>query len=351
MSGIACGSQVILCDLPVRYDTYSGCTHACAYCFSKKWNDITQVKCIYNEAALVKWILGKREPRTVWCDWNIPLHWGGVSDPFQPAEELHGASLKALGVFAGTQYPFVVSTKGVTVLTRAPYLERLGMCNVATQVSMMAPSYDSFEPGAPTFAERLAALPTLARHSKRLIIRLQPYVPGMREAVAEHFPAYRDAGVWGVTVEGMKTNRKQPGFTRLVGEFVPELEAMRGDVLRLREAAHKAGLRFYCAENRLRALGDSPLCCGVDGLEGFESNHSNLAHLGTHEAIQFRPKMLEVGTADCFITLCQTTAAFKTLKQHSYADLMDVARRSAKFRAVMNLPTGDDEPEPEKPTE
>ncbi len=28
-----CGSQVILCDLPVRMDTYKGCSHNCKYCF------------------------------------------------------------------------------------------------------------------------------------------------------------------------------------------------------------------------------------------------------------------------------------------------------------------------------
>ena len=29
--GCSCGSQVILCNLPVRFDTYVGCSHGCRY--------------------------------------------------------------------------------------------------------------------------------------------------------------------------------------------------------------------------------------------------------------------------------------------------------------------------------
>jgi DNA repair photolyase len=338
--GIDAGSQVILCDLPVRFDTYGGCTHNCSYCFVKKWKDISQVNVTYGEKALMRFILGKRDRRVSWCDWNIPLHWGGVSDPFQPAELIHGASKAALKVFAGTQYPVVISTKGVKVATRPDYLELLGQCNLLMQVSMMGPTYDKYEDGAPTFMERVAALPALAAHSKRLVLRLQPYVPGMREEVGSFFQAYADAGVHGVTLEGMKARTPQQNFVRLAGDFVPDLSILKPDVMRLRDLAHKAGLRFYCSENRLRSMGDSANCCGFDGLEGFVGNHANMCHLGEGEKIEYTPRMKEKGTADCFTTLCQTTAAHRAMHEWSYEEAMDIARRSAKFRQVMGLPNG-----------
>lgn len=34
--GCKCGSQIILCNLPVRFDTYRGCSHGCRYCFAQK---------------------------------------------------------------------------------------------------------------------------------------------------------------------------------------------------------------------------------------------------------------------------------------------------------------------------
>ena len=30
-----CGSQIALCDLPVRFDTYRACEHGCVYCFAR----------------------------------------------------------------------------------------------------------------------------------------------------------------------------------------------------------------------------------------------------------------------------------------------------------------------------
>ena len=32
-------------------------------------------------------------------------------------------------------------------------------------------------------------------------------------------------------------------------------------------------MKFYSGENRLRAMGDSMTCCGIDGLEGFKGNY------------------------------------------------------------------------------
>ena len=29
--GIDCGSQVVLCEYPIRLDTYEGCSHDCRY--------------------------------------------------------------------------------------------------------------------------------------------------------------------------------------------------------------------------------------------------------------------------------------------------------------------------------
>ena len=31
-----CGSQVVMCDVPIRFDTYVGCTHSCQYCFTRR---------------------------------------------------------------------------------------------------------------------------------------------------------------------------------------------------------------------------------------------------------------------------------------------------------------------------
>ena len=107
-----CGSQAILCDIPIRFDTYRGCAHGCRYCFTQHKINLSNMKPFESEGTLKSFIGGFRERETRWCDWNIPLHWGGVSDRFQPMEAQIQNSFRALKVFAESKYPFVVSTKG-----------------------------------------------------------------------------------------------------------------------------------------------------------------------------------------------------------------------------------------------
>ena len=42
--GCKCGTQVILCNLPVRFDTYKGCSHGCKYCFAQKKQNIAKIQ-------------------------------------------------------------------------------------------------------------------------------------------------------------------------------------------------------------------------------------------------------------------------------------------------------------------
>ena len=39
-----CGTQVVLCNIPIRFDTYEGCSHECKYCFAQRKKNISHVK-------------------------------------------------------------------------------------------------------------------------------------------------------------------------------------------------------------------------------------------------------------------------------------------------------------------
>lgn len=75
--GVECGSQVILCEYPIRLDTYEGCSHDCRYCFARMKRDISNVKPLHCVEQVKQFVSGKRTAVTNWCDWDIPLHWGG----------------------------------------------------------------------------------------------------------------------------------------------------------------------------------------------------------------------------------------------------------------------------------
>lgn len=216
--GCKCGSQIILCNLPVRFDTYRGCSHGCRYCFAQKKNDISHIERDESVDGLRSFIEGKRGNETEWCDWNIPIHWGGMSDPFQPVEKQIHASYECLKLLAETKYPFVVSTKG-RLIADPEYLDLLAQCNCVLQISMVCSKYDRLERGTPSYEERLTILKTVSARVQRTIVRIQPYMPEVFHDVMKNIPRIAEAGAYGVIVEGMKFFKAKPGMTKIGGDF------------------------------------------------------------------------------------------------------------------------------------
>lgn len=318
----SCGSQVILCDLPIRFDTYEGCGHICKYCFAYRKRDVTKIGDGESAESLRRFIEGRRMNDVSWCDWNIPLHWGGMSDPFQPIERTRRRSLEALKVFAETQYPFVVSTKGL-LLAEEPYLSLISQCNAVVQVSIVCDKYDDIEKGASTFAQRLEMIRKVAPHVKRVICRIQPYMTSVYTDVLRNLPKFKEAGAYGVILEGMKFPKKLPGLEKVGGDYCYPTEILRPQFERIRDTAHNVGLRFFSGENRLRAMGDSLCCCGIEGLEGFQPNTYNMNHyLYDRDNFVPRPHMEVAGTADCYGSLLQSTNSNRVIRTKSFAHYM-----------------------------
>lgn len=307
--------------MPIRYDTYKGCSHGCKYCFVQRngKTDLRDIKKGETTKPLIEWINGKRVANTRWCDWDMPIHWGGMSDPFQPCEAIHKMSYKALEVFAETKYPFVVSTKG-KIVADEEYLELFDKCNCVIQISAVCSSYDKLEEGCPTFEERVKIMRKVAPHCKRLIVRIQPYMCEVFDEVYENLEKFKEAGAYGVIIEGMKFAKKKDGLIKVAGDYTYPLEQITKDIIKLKERAHELGLAFFSGENRTRKLGDSLCCCGCDGLDGFKTNNVNINHIVHGDIVEPTEKMKEVGSAHCFQSLYQNTLASKRIMNESYIE-------------------------------
>lgn len=279
--GCKCGSQIILCNLPVRFDTYRGCSHGCRYCFAQKKNDISHIERDESVDGLRSFIEGKRGNETEWCDWNIPIHWGGMSDPFQPVEKQIRAS----------------------------------------------------------YEERLAILKTVSARVQRTIVRIQPYMPEVFHDVMKNIPRIAEAGAYGVIVEGMKFFKAKPGMTKIGGDFCYPLPRLRHDFEAIKAECHRYGLKFYSGENRLRAMGDSMTCCGIDGLPGFRPNEYNLCMLMNGKNPEPTEKMKEVGTGGPFKTLNQSAGSGRKIAKQSFYGLMqeELAKKTDYHRKVFGL--------------
>ncbi len=246
-----CGSQCFLCDLPIRFDTYKGCSHDCKYCFASKHRNLNEIEKGESAKTLMKFIKGQRKSILNWCDWEIPLHWGGMSDPFQPVEEKYKISYECLKVFAETQYPFIVSTKG-RLIVREDYLDLISKCNCVVQISVVCDKYDKIEKGAPSFQERLNMISVLSKKVKRVIVRIQPYMHEVFNDVFENLEKFKNAGAYGVIIEGMKFQKKKPSLIKVGADYTYPYEVIKNDFLKLKEQGHKVGLKVYSGENRTR---------------------------------------------------------------------------------------------------
>lgn len=321
-----CGTQCLSCDYPIHFDTYTGCSHACTYCFANEKPDKNiVVPCNNAINALKLFISGKRTSETRFCDWNIPVHWGATSDPFQPIEKEEKKSLECLKLFSEMQYPFIVSTKG-TLIAEEPYLSLIGDCKCVIQISAACKEYDAMESGAPTFAERMRAVEKISKKT-RLNIRIQPYSPLYHNNIIESLKVFADSGAYGIIIEGLSTRRK----VKCIGDmewdgsrFQYPVEVLADRFKEIREEAHKYGLKFFCGETRLQFLGDDLTCCGTMGLKGFTPNTYNLPHMAYDKTAPIPTDQMKTSkTARPFRSTKQTTEWYNTVKDKSFAEMME----------------------------
>lgn len=320
---ISCGLQCINCPYPIHLDTYSGCSHACRYCFANEKLTISNIKPLNNAKALRSFINGHRTLETKWCDWNIPIHWGANSDPFQACENEYKRSLECLQVFAETKYPFIVSTKNPVLVIKKPYLSLLKRCECVFQISMACSKYDKLEAGAPNYEKRLRAAKILSNHVRRVIVRIQPYFIDCKKDIIKELPRYKDAGIYGIIVEGYKSKKKQKGMIKDGSRYKFPMDLLAVHFKQIKQAAHDAGLVFYCADDGLDHLSDDLDCCGTQGLENFKSNKYTMSYLAYKPEIANPTKaMQEKGTTRPFRSIRQSQAWELHIKDKSFVDIM-----------------------------
>lgn len=323
----ACGSQCALCDVPIRIDSYRGCSHGCKYCFVYRKYNISKIKFGDGVQSVVNFIQGKRSGETRWCDWDIPLHWGGMSDPFQPCERIYRKSLEILKVFVHHNYPFIVSTKN-TLPIEEPYYSLFKKSNCVFQCSMVCPSLNYMEAGAPNFDQRLDMMEKMSKIVPRTIVRCQPYIMELHKEIMEQIPRIAAAGVYGIVYEAVKMQKKTAGMVKNGADYIYPMEILTRKFRELKQECHRHGLVFLSGENRLRGMGDSLTCCGCDGLPGFRVNKYNLNYyIHAPDQLSSTAAMEKKDTSQCWRALRMKTETGRVLKNASFKEMMDIAFR------------------------
>lgn len=130
--------------------------------------------------------------------------------------------------------------------------------------------------------------------------------------------------------------RKLNGLVKVGGDFCYPAPLLKKKYREIKELCKEVGIKFYCAENRLRYMGENLCCCGIDGLDGFTHNKYNLNHY-LYDKSAFLPTkaMGEKGSCGPFKAICQNTISVTAFKNSSLEDMMTACTKDKNM--IMQL--------------
>lgn len=257
---VACRSALnAVSGMPFTWtlNPYRGCTHACAYCFARRYqtqlelgagDDFSQVILVKQNIATV---LAREVDRPTWQRGLVAL--GTATDPYQPVEGRYRLTRRCLEVLAHAHVPVGLVTKGPMVVRDVDVLAGMSARGEIT-VYMSIPTVDAdacarLEPGAAPPLQRLRALRQLLDAGVRAGALMSPLVPGFStqpariEATVKAL-AERDIPLLGGNVLYLEGGTRAHFFEFLARE-VPHLTDKYARIYR-----HKYAAPAYAAEVR-----------------------------------------------------------------------------------------------------
>jgi DNA repair photolyase len=214
---------------------YRGCTHACEYCYARKYQRHLELgagddfsSLIFVKINLVE-VLRREVTRQAWTHQSVSV--GTATDPYQPIEGHYRITRRSLEVLAESRTPFAIVTKGPMVVRDLDILTR-ATAGAGCEVLLSVPTVDHqawtrLEPGTAPPGQRLRAVRTLVDAGVDAGVLMSPLVPGItatRENIEKTISALADAGAPFV---GTNVAHLEPGvrehFMTFLGREYPQL--------------------------------------------------------------------------------------------------------------------------------
>jgi DNA repair photolyase len=296
-------SQFSYCGLPFRLDTYSGCEFSCIYCYvhnrggNSNYNKIKISNPVITINRFNNALNNSQNCTGIITEFirrKVPLHFGGMSDPFQPLEEKYGVSYKVLEYLCSINYPIVISTKS-SLLNSMKYIEILkSNKNLLVQFSFSTLRDDIskiFEPNSPSPKIRLLTIDNLIFNNIKTAIRWQPYIPNFSEDPEEFINKISNIGIKHLSIEflkipidnNFKLHIKSNPLLKIKNEYRKLGALVQGRELILHpkykiliinkiiKLVKNKSFTFGVADNEINYLSNTICCCGIDKIIGFEN--------------------------------------------------------------------------------
>jgi len=219
-------------------NVYRGCTHACHYCFARRYQ--TQFELgpgdHFSSIILVKTniveVLKRELDRPAWAREQVAV--GTATDPYQPIEGHYKLTRRSLDALLAAKTPVGLVTKGPMIVRDADVLSELGR-RIGCTVYVSVPTVDddawaALEPGTAHPLQRLRAVRLLRDAGVNAGVLMAPVVPGFTtqpakleatiKAIADHGAAFM-----GANLMYMKDGTKDHFMGFLAKEFPHMVEA------------------------------------------------------------------------------------------------------------------------------
>ena len=272
------------CGNPFRIDTYMGCNFGCTYCFAtyrtygskirKDVADINQIRKMF-----IKALDTTEEIKTIELELlrnRVPLHLGGMSDPFQKDEWEIGITYEFLKLSKEYNYPVSISTK--TAFLPEKYFEVLDPKLHLFQFSRSFVDFEKqriWERNTPKFEDSLKLIEKLKERGFWVSIRMQPliYLEEAKKVLlqSQHLIDFFQVEHLKITKTGKKTVReklfeKLPDFEAGLYKLRRNYYKLGTDTLKknIEELKLIAKIPIGCADNEIHEYSDVLNCCGLD---------------------------------------------------------------------------------------
>lgn len=168
---------------------YRGCEHGCIYCYARPAHAFVGLSpgIDFESRLFFKRNAGKllerelRQPGYV----PAPIHIGGNTDPYQPAERRLQVTRQILEVLARFNHPFSIITKSALVTRDLDILGpmgKAGLARLAISITTLDRSLArTMEPRAATPARRLEAVRLAADAGVPTTVMFAPVIPGLND--------------------------------------------------------------------------------------------------------------------------------------------------------------------------
>lgn len=308
---IALTQQFKMCGNPFRVDTYKGCDFGCNYCFAS--NRGGNFKNTMDEAdfSIIEKLFHKAfETSKPYNNINVemlrqrvPMHLGGMSDPFQNREYTYKITYKLLELSNKYNYPMLISTKASELPEE--YWKILNPDIHAFQISLMGYDEDfirKYEVNTPSPNQRILFMKELKEKGFWVSLRLQPLIDiSQAEKVILNCQDFVDY----ITVEHLKISLDNKEIKEWLFKTVPidktqykstgreyelSTEFKQNNINKLKNITR---IPMGCGDNDLHELSDSYNCCGIDTINNNFNNwikYNSMYIKMTNDTTQWYPK-------------------------------------------------------------